>query len=107
VQEGGYSYSARVQEFLQTLKENGFIQPFNWTAWEATAQRFLNDSRSLSEADLRTLIMLFTTLVKKEAVNEGHLMLVMCSGQLSTILQRLQAIYRQKWGSGVGEPDPV
>jgi len=98
VKEGGYSYSQPVQEFLKTLGNNGFIQPFNWTAWQDQAQRLIHSRKALSRANLRTLIMLLTTLVKKENITEGHLMLVIGSGQLLAILNRLQAIYREKWG---------
>lgn len=68
-----YSYANKVQEFISTLYSGNFIQPFDWAEWQSEAQKLVTDERLLKDADITTVIKLFTTHIRKNRFCSGHL----------------------------------
>jgi hypothetical protein len=55
-----YIYSPQVVQFVETLYREGFIVPFDWSAWQDEAARYVTDPSLLDSADLPTLQKLLT-----------------------------------------------
>lgn len=76
--------------FIDALHQHGFIRPFDWTAWQAHAQRYVNDSTLLQEADMETICKLLTTHVRKDRFCDGHFADMVECGHVTAILRRLK-----------------
>lgn len=87
-----YIYSPQVIQFVETLYREGFIIPFDWTAWRDEAARYLADSSLLGSADLFTLQKLLTTHVRADRFSSGHLAQMIECGHILAILRRLKII---------------
>jgi len=87
-----FSYHPEVNDFIQTLYEQGIICVFDWTSWKNEAERYQSDSNNLKGADLLTLRKLLTTHVRIDHFIEGHLASVFESGHIVAILRRLKQI---------------
>lgn len=84
--------SSQVNDFVQTLYQQGIIFVFDWTSWREQAQRYQADPGSLAQADLVTLCKLLTTHVRNDRFVEGHLASVLESGLVTAILERMQQL---------------
>lgn len=87
------NYGPEVLSFLDSLDENGFIQPFNWTYWEEGKQLVENPAL-LQYASLQTLRKLLTLHIRADRFTEGHLAVMFETGQITMILKRLAEIYK-------------
>ncbi len=94
-----FLYSPEVNDFIQTLYEQGIIYVFGWTSWKEEAERYQSDLNSLAGADLLTLRKLLAAHVRADRFVEGHLASVFESGHITAILRRLKQI-RDKMAGG-------
>jgi O-acetyl-ADP-ribose deacetylase (regulator of RNase III) len=87
-----YSYSSEVEQFIQTLYQEGLVIQFNWTTWQQEAGEFINQPERVQTADLATIQQLLTTHVRAERFCSGHLTHTIQTGHLLAILNRLAEI---------------
>lgn len=83
-----FEYSNVILDFLRTLGENGFIQPFDWPQW-VEGRQLVNNPPLLSKASLQTLRKLLTAHVRADRFSEGHLAAMFESGHITMILKRM------------------
>ncbi len=91
-----YAYSEQVNELIQRLYEEGFVIPFDWTAWREEALEYIENPLLVAGADLDTICRLLTTHVRAERYVSGHLAAMIDNGHLVHVLERL-AILRRAW----------
>lgn len=89
---GPYVYADKVKEFIQTLKEEGFLLDFDWQAWREEAYRYFTDRDLIDTADAEAVCKLFTVIIQMELLIHGVLAEMMTKGVIVQLLQRLQAI---------------
>lgn len=87
-----YFYAAEVNQFIQTLYQDGFITPFDWTDWQQEAEAFMRHPERVQATDLETIQKLLTTHVRAERFNSGHLAHTIQTGHILVILNRLAEI---------------
>lgn len=87
-----YVYNIKVQEFIRTLYDSNFIQSFDWVAWQDKAEKFTTDDSLIKDADITTIIKLFTTHIRKERFCSGHLACMIGNGHILQLLKRLKTI---------------
>jgi ADP-ribosyl-[dinitrogen reductase] hydrolase len=87
-----FSFSPEVNEFIDALRKQDMIIPFDWKSWRTEAKRYQTDAEALETADLLTLCKLLTVHVRAERFAEGHLASVFESGHITAILHRLKQI---------------
>ncbi|MEM6261941.1 MAG: DUF6508 domain-containing protein [Bacteroidota bacterium] len=87
-----YTYHEQVETLIGNLYEARLIQASDWREWWPTAEAFFGGTEKLEEADLSTLIRLFTAHIRKERFEEGHMVNLIESGYLLKLLQRLKAV---------------
>ena len=92
-----------VNEFVETLYEEGFIIPFDWPDWQSQAEQFYSKPELLNDADIVTLQKLFTTHVRKDRFCEGHLNCVLEDGHITAILRQLKDIRKKTMKSLTNE----
>jgi ADP-ribosyl-[dinitrogen reductase] hydrolase len=90
-----FEYANVILDFLRTLGENGFIQPFNWPQW-GEGEQLVDNPRLLSKASLQTLRKLLTAHVRADRFSEGHLAAMFESGHITMILKRIDEIQHFK-----------
>lgn len=90
-----YSHTAEIDQFIQTLYQEGFVTPFDWTNWQQEAGAFMQHPERVQTTDLETIQKLLTTHVRTERFNSGHLAQVIQTGHILTILNRLADIRSQ------------
>lgn len=90
-----FNYSAEVLDFLTALSSHGFIQPFQWMAWEEGKQ-LVNNPALLQKVGMQTLRKLLTLHVRADRFSEGHLAHIFDTGQMTAILKRIETLHRQK-----------
>ena len=100
-----YIYNIKVQEFIKILYASNFIQSFDWIAWQDEAEEFVTDEHLLKNADLTTIIKLFTTHIRKERFCSGHLACMIGSGHILQLLKRLMAIRKEMKGDIMDKPN--
>jgi len=87
-----YNYNEKVDEFVETLYEEGFIIDFDWPRWQDQAGEFYSNPELLKTADMLTVQRLLTTHIRKERFCDGHLACMLRNGHISAILHRLKEI---------------
>ena len=87
-----FEYAEVVHDFLRTLGENGFIQPFDWPQW-VEGQQLVDNPRLLLNASLQTLRKLLTAHIRADRFSEGHLAAMLESGHIGMILKRMAEIH--------------
>jgi O-acetyl-ADP-ribose deacetylase len=87
-----YSYSGRVNQFIDTLYKHNFIISYDYPSWQPEAIKYVEDPKLLESADLLTLQKLLTLHVRKERFCSGHLASVIDEGHLLKILERLKKL---------------
>lgn len=85
-------YAPDMLAFLRELSGHGFIVPFDWPAWAQEGIAIQQDPDRLREADLRTIVRLFTMHVRADRFNEGHLAEAIERGWLLALVERLRVI---------------
>ena len=83
-----YAFDPGAMRVLEILHEFGVIRPFNWVAWQSTAERLYRAPKALGRARLSTLGRLLTVHVRKDRFCEGHLASMFESGHITAILRR-------------------
>ncbi|HEX6844955.1 MAG TPA: DUF6508 domain-containing protein [Actinomycetota bacterium] len=86
------NYSQDVLDFLRALSGHGFVVPFDWPAWASEGMAIQEDPARLAEADLWTVVRLFTLHVRADRFSEGHLAEAIERGWLLALLDRLRAL---------------
>ena len=92
-----FNYSEVVLRFEQALYNNGFIQPFNWSAW-AEGVRLVDNPALIERASLQTVRKLLTAHVRADRFSEGHLAHLFQTGKIVMLLKRVAAIYNSEAG---------
>lgn len=92
-----YIYSDKVLEFVRTLRDYNFVQPeaFDAAPWGKDGERILNNDALLAQADLESIVKLFTYIVVKERTTSGNLAILISNGTIAKILKRLGQIKEQ------------
>ena len=84
-------YTSDVNDFIQTLYEEGFIIFFNWIDWKYR-KRLYDEPQLVKRAKLETLQKLLTAHIRQERFCEGHLALSLTNGHINAILHRLKEL---------------
>lgn len=91
-----FDFNATTLAFKRGCSANGWVvSEFDWNAWAATAQWYVDDPRRLENSDLSTIQKLLTAHIRADRFIEGHLAAVIESGHVAAILIRLREIRRQ------------
>jgi len=90
-----YTYSPLVDRFIQALEINGFCQPFDWPSWHNQAEAYMKDPSKLGNADIETIIKLFTIILRKERFCSGTIAAFLDNGFILTLLKRLGEIEKE------------
>lgn len=85
-----YTLGDEASHFYFMLHERGFIRMFKWNRWTREAKRYVDDPSALDQAGLDTICKLFTTHVRADRFNEGHLGSMFECGHITRLLQRLK-----------------
>jgi hypothetical protein len=85
-------YAPEILAFERALAEHGFVVPFGWPAWAEEGMGIQRDPALLGEADLRTIVRLFTLHVRADRFSEGHLAEAIERGWLLALLERLEVL---------------
>ena len=85
-------YTREVEEFISTLRNEGFIVLFDWPTWSNDANRLVSHPELLNSATLDMLQKLLTTHLRKERFCSGHIAGMIGNGNILAILQRLATI---------------
>ena len=84
-------YSRKVDEFLALLYKSRFLVVFDWSSWD-DGRKLIQERDGLAQADLLTLRMLMTAIVRNDRFCEGALLSAIHDGLIAAILHRLQQI---------------
>jgi O-acetyl-ADP-ribose deacetylase len=87
-----YIYSVEVMNFMDALRTENIIFPFDWVKWQDEAVRYFDNPELLKSADLLTLRKLLTLHVRKDRFCDGHFAYIIDSGYLLNILKRLEEL---------------
>jgi len=85
-------HAPEVVAFIQVAYLAGFVEPFDWPAWEARALRYFDKPELLRTARLATLRKLMCLHIRKDRFSEGHLAGMIKAGHIQAILRRLGAL---------------
>lgn len=86
------NYDDSVDAFQKSLRDHGWIVPFDWPAWQNRAEEYVNDPKELESATPETIQKLLTTHSRKERFCEGHLAAMIECGHVAALLRRLESI---------------
>lgn len=89
---GQVEFHPAVYRFIQACYENGFVQPYDWSAWAKQVRRYMANSAHADTATLTTCIRLLTGHIRYERFCDGHLHSMFESGHLTAILRRLNVL---------------
>jgi hypothetical protein len=78
--------------FVFDLYRYGWVQPFDWMAWQDEASKYVNDAALVESADVEIIRKLLTLHARNERFCEGHLGVMYEMGHLTSLLRRLKAI---------------
>ena len=84
-----YSYHEQVEQFLGAVYDAKLIQAYEWRTWKEEAQDYYDHPEKVGEANLETLIQLFTYHVRRERFYSGHLVGLLDGGYFTVLLKRL------------------
>lgn len=82
-------YHPTVRALMRSLRENHFVQPFDWPQWQSTALKSFNEPSRLAKATLKTCVKLITLHVRKDRFVGGHFGEMVRCGHIVAILHRL------------------
>lgn len=84
--------SEAVTEFVEALYENGWVEPFDWGAWQDTAARYVVSPDMVAQADVDTIRKLLTTHARQDRFCDGHLVAMIECGHIAACLRRLREL---------------
>lgn len=84
--------ATKSNEFCQACYEHGFIQDFDWSEWSQSQQRLVSTGDGIEGLDLVNIGRLLTAHLRGDRFYDGHLLEVIRSGQMASILSRLDAV---------------
>lgn len=85
-------YSEDVRDFVRLLEERGWVEPGCRPGAVQTALRHWQEPALVATADLPTLRLLLSDIVRTERICAGHLLEACERGYLPAILARLKAL---------------
>lgn len=85
-------YDDTVVAFTKSLRDHGWIVPFDWPEWQNRAEEYVNDPKNVESADVDTIQKLLTLHSRKERFCEGHLAAMIECGHIAALLRRLKTI---------------
>jgi len=91
-----YIYSVEVMAFMDVLRTENIIFPFDWVKWQNEAIKYFNDPELIESADILTLRKLLTLHIRKDRFCDGHLASVIDYGHLLSLLKRLKKLRSNK-----------
>ena len=86
-----FEYSDEVYQFIKLLYKTDFIVKFNWSKWDE-GKKIINDKDLISQANLLTLRMLMTVIIRMDRFFEGSLLDRIKNGTILNILYRLKVL---------------
>jgi hypothetical protein len=93
MQLGWYEFSHSAESLLADVRAGGWIQPFDWPAWVATAEGSrLSQPDGVASASVQELGQLLTAIVRSDRFSEGSIAGAYESGLLTAILRRAKAL---------------
>ena len=98
-----YVYADGVDNFIQTLYNNRFVIPSDWTEWKKECSRYVEHPDQIALADIATLQKLLTSHVRAERFCSGHLAGVIGSGHILAILRRLATIRAEMMTANINQ----
>ena len=84
--------SEAVSGFLDALYGNGWVEPFDWGAWQDAAARYVESPDMVAQADMDTIRKLLTTHARNDRFCEGHLVAMIECGHIAACLRRLREL---------------
>lgn len=91
------SYHPVIRELMRSLNEYHFVQPFDWSRWQPTAEKIFHEPSLVAKASLETCAKLLTLHVRKDRFRGGHFGEMVRSGHISAILQRLAKLHQDHY----------
>lgn len=85
------TYAPAAERLLRAIYEHNLIVTFDWTSWQAEAQRFL-DPAAANTASVEEVRRLLTLHIRKERFVEGHFAAMISNGHIGVLLRRLQTL---------------
>ncbi len=85
------TYSDKVIEFFRSLHSTKFMVNFDWGSWDE-GRDIIASPRLIQQADLLTLRMLLTAVVRNDRFCEGALLSAIEDGIIQEILGRLKVL---------------
>lgn len=85
------TYAPAAERLLRAIYEHKLVVSFDWTSWQAEAQRFL-DPAAASTASVEEIRRLLTLHVRKERFVEGHFAEMISNGHIGQLLTRLSVL---------------
>ncbi len=91
---GWYRLSDAAEAFVRDVGGAGWIVPFDWPAWMATAeaQALVTDHARIAGASVEELSRLLTAIVRSDRFTEGSMAGAFESGLIGAILERAEAL---------------
>ena len=89
------TYAPAAERLLRAIYEHNLIVSFDWTSWEAEAQRFL-DPAVANTASVEEIRRLLTLHFRKERFVEGHFAEMISNGHIGVLLRRLGTLIEDR-----------
>lgn len=87
-----FQYHDQLYALLDLMRHTDFIYEFDWMAFGKQADQLVDQPALLEKADLDTLRKLFTAHSRNEALQDGHLAVMIDQGHLQRAVERLIAL---------------
>ena len=94
----GYNYHPEINTFITDLYNMEFIQQFDWQEWIDELNKFTKNPELLKQADAKTIIKIFTTIVRGERFFAGILYNTIKDGFILKVLYRIKELLETKFG---------
>jgi hypothetical protein len=94
-QSGQFPYARMApaaEGLFQALYDNGWVEPFDWSAFQDEAIGYFENPSRLEKVDLETIRKLLTLHVRKDRFCEGHFLEMLEKGHIQAILRRLAQV---------------
>jgi hypothetical protein len=88
----GFGATDPVASFVDALHDHGWIEAFDWNAWQDDADRYVASPELVAAADAEAIRKLLTSHVRKDRECQGHLARQFESGHILALLRRLKEI---------------
>ena len=88
----GFGATDPVASFVAALHDHGWIEAFDWNAWQDDAAQYMASPELVAAADAETIRKLLTSHLRKDRECQGHLAAQFESGHILALLRRLKEI---------------